>query len=107
MRNVDKKVLKEDRDNFMRDNKYLKDQLAQETAYKEQLLNERSDLVLSNGELTQRVKNLEKELAVLKKRVSDLENIFYKNGVTEEQLEQMLLKDIMICLQEERNQQVK
>ena len=91
MRNFDKKILKEDRDDFARDNKYLKDQLAQEIAHKEQLLNERSDLVLSNGELTQRVQNLEKELAALKKRVSDLENIFYKRGVTKEQLEELII----------------
>ncbi|MBP5344271.1 MAG: hypothetical protein J6Y85_04285 [Alphaproteobacteria bacterium] len=90
MRDVDKKILKEDRDNFMRDNKYLNDQLSQETARNEQLVNERTDLVLSNQELTVRVQKLEAELATLKHRVSALENIFYSNGVTKEQLEQML-----------------
>ena len=90
MRNVDKKRLKEDRDNFMRDNKYLKDQLAQETARNEQLVNERTDLVLFNQELTMRVQKLEAELATLKHRVSALENIFYSHGVTKEQLEQMI-----------------
>ena len=92
MSNVDKKILREERDNFERDNEYLNQQLSLETAHNEQLLNERTDLVFSNGELTQRVQNLEKELAALKKRVFDLENIFYKNGVTKEQLEQMIQK---------------
>ncbi len=37
-----------------------------------------------------RVQKLEAELATLKHRVSALENIFYKNGVSKEQLETML-----------------
>ena len=52
MRNMDKKILKEDRDNFERDNKYLNEQLQGEIAHTEQLLNERTDLVFSNQELT-------------------------------------------------------
>ena len=52
MRNMDKKILKEDRDNFERDNKYLNEQLQGEIAHNEQLLNERTDLVFSNQELT-------------------------------------------------------
>ena len=83
MRNIDKKVLKEDRDNFERENKYLNEQLSMENAHKEQLLNENTDLVLSNRELTYRVQELEK-------RVTALENIFYKNGMTKEQLEELL-----------------
>ena len=85
MRNLEKKILKEDRDNFQRDNEYLTQQLKQETAHKEQLLNENTDLVLSNRELTYRVQELEK-------RVTALENIFYKNGMTKEQLEDLLNK---------------
>ena len=85
LRNFDKKVLKEDRDNFQRDNKYLNEQLQNEIAHSEQLLNERTDLVLSNAELTCRVQELEK-------RVTALENIFYKNGMTKEQLEDLLNK---------------
>ena len=90
MRNIDKKVLKEDRDNFERENKYLNEQLSMENAHVEQLSNQNTDLVLSNAELTQRVQKLEEELAGLKKRVSNLENIFYQNGVTPEQLERMV-----------------
>ena len=90
MRNLDKKILKEDRDNFERDNKYLNDQLSQETARNEQLVNERTDLVLSNQELTIRVQKLETELATLKHRVSALENIFYSHGVSKEQLDEMI-----------------
>ena len=90
MRNLDKKILKEDRDNFERDNKYLNDQLSQETARNKQLVNERTDLVLSNQELTMRVQKLEAELATLKHRVSALENIFYSNGVSKEQLDEMI-----------------
>lgn len=78
MRNIDKKVLKEDRDNFERDNKYLNEQLSMETAHCEQLSNQNTELVLSNAELTLRVQKLEEELATIKKRVSDLENVFYK-----------------------------
>ena len=52
MRNMDKKILKEDRDNFERDNKYLNEQLQGEIAHTEQLLNERTDLVFSNQALT-------------------------------------------------------
>ena len=90
MRNLEKKILKEDRDNFQRDNKYLNEQLAQETAHKEQLLNENTELIWSNQELTNRVQNLEKELATLKQRVSALENIVYSHGVSKEQLESMI-----------------
>ena len=92
MRNFDKKILREDRDNFMRDNKYLNQQLEQETAHKEQLLNERTDLVLSNDQLTLRVQKLEAEVSTLKQRVSVLENIFYSSGVTKEKLEELIAK---------------
>ena len=92
MRNIDKKVLKEDRDNFERENKYLNEQLSMETSHVEQLSNQNTELVLSNAELTQRVQKLEEELAGLKKRVSSLENIFYKSGVTPDQLEEMIQK---------------
>ena len=90
MRNLDKKVLKEDRDNFERENKYLNEQLSMETSHCEQLSNQNTELVLSNAELTTRVQKLEEELAGIKKRVSSLENIFYSHGVTKEQLESMI-----------------
>lgn len=92
LRNLEKKILKEDRDNFERDNKYLNEQLAEEKAYKERYSQENTELIWSNQELTYRVQNLEKELATLKQRVSALENIFYKNGMTKEQLEDLLNK---------------
>ena len=92
MRNIDKKVLKEDRDNFERENKYLNEQLSIETAHAEQLTNQNTELVLSNAELTARVQKLEAELAAIKKRVSDLENIFYKSGVSPDDLEQLIAK---------------
>lgn len=90
MRNIDKKVLKEDRDNFERENKYLNKQLSMETSHVEQLTNQNTELVLSNAELTQRVQKLEEELAGLKKRVSSLENIFYQNGMSPNQLEELI-----------------
>lgn len=90
MRNIDKKVLKEDRDNFERENKYLNEQLSYETAHCEQLSNQKTELVLSNAELTQRVQKLEEELSSLKKRVSSLENIFYQNGMSRNQLEELI-----------------
>ena len=92
MRNIDKKVLKEDRDNFERENKYLNEQLSMENAHCEQLSNQNIELVLSNAELTQRVQKLEEELAGLKKRVSSLENIFYQNGMSSNQLEELIQK---------------
>ena len=92
MRNIDKKVLKEDRDNFERENKYLNEQLSMENAHVEQLSNQNTELVLSNAELTQRVQKLEEELAGLKKRVSSLENIFYQNGMSSNQLEELIQK---------------
>ena len=92
MRNIDKKVLKEDRDNFERENKYLNKQLSMETSHVEQLSNQNTELVLSNAELTQRVQKLEEELAGLKKRVSSLENIFYQNGMSPNQLEELIQK---------------
>ena len=92
MRNIDKKVLKEDRDNFERENKYLNDQLSMENAHCEQLSNQNTELVLSNAELTTRVQKLEEELAGLKKRVSSLENIFYQNGMSPNQLEELIQK---------------
>ena len=92
MRNIDKKVLKEDRDNFERENKYLNDQLSMENAHCEQLSNQNTELVLSNAELTARVQKLEEELASLKKRVSSLENIFYQNGMSPNQLEELIQK---------------
>ena len=94
MRNVDKKILKEERDNFERDNVYLNEQLSIETAHAEQLSNQNTELVLSNAELTARVQKLERELATIKKRVSGLENIFYKNGITPDQLEQMVEQSV-------------
>ena len=92
MRNFDKKILREDRDNFMRDNKYLNEQLSFETAQKERLLNEKTDLSLTNQELTLRVQKLEAEVTTLKQRVSTLENIFYSNGMTKEKLEELIAK---------------
>ena len=92
MRNIDKKVLKEDRDNFERENKYLNEQLSMENAHVEQLSNQNTELVLSNAELTQRIQKLEEELAGLKKRVSSLENIFYQNGMSSNQLEELIQK---------------
>ena len=92
MRNIDKKVLKEDRDNFERENKYLNEQLSMGNAHVEQLSNQNTELVLSNAELTARVQKLEEELAGLKKRVSSLENIFYQNGMSPNQLEELIQK---------------
>ena len=92
MRNIDKKILKEERDNYERDNRYLNEQLSMENAHVEQLTNQNTELVLSNAELTQRVQKLEEELAGLKKRVSSLENIFYQNGMSPNQLEELIQK---------------
>ena len=59
-------------------------------AHCEQLSNQNTKLVLSNAELTARVQKLEEELASLKKRVSCFENIFYQNGMSANQLEEVI-----------------
>jgi len=63
---------------------------ALKNAHCEQLSNQNTKLVLSNAELTARVQKLEEELASLKKRVSSLENIFYQNGLSQNQLEELI-----------------
>lgn len=100
MRNVDKKVLKQEKEDLERDNKYLNQELETHKNYADRLRTERTELVLSNTELTRKVSELEERIQKLEEtvanqsaRISDLENLFYKNGVSEEQLSYMINKN--------------
>jgi len=90
MRNVDKKVLKQDRDDALRDNQYLQEQLATETNHSEQLLTQNTELILTNEELTHKVKDLEDRLSNLEKRMGAVEKFFLTNGVEKEKLEEII-----------------
>ena len=61
------------------------------------LVSEKADLILTNEELTRKVKELEERIAKLEERVAvqgdrimKLENIFYKNGISQEELEEVI-----------------
>ena len=97
MRNIDKKVLKSERDNALNDNQYLQTQLNYADGRIDILTSERTDLVLTNAELTRKVRELEERIQKLEEtvanqssRINDLENLFYKNGVSEQDLEKAI-----------------
>ena len=54
------------------------------------LVSEKADLILTNEELTRKVKELEDRIAKLENRTTKLENIFYKNGISKEKLEEVI-----------------
>ena len=98
--NLDKKVLKVENQDLKRDNEYLNQELETHKTYADRLRTERTELVLSNAELTRKVRELEERIQKLEEtvanqsaRISDLENLFYKNGVSEEQLSYMINKN--------------
>lgn len=98
--NLDKKVLKQEKEDLERDNKYLNQELETNKCYTDGLRAENTNLVLSNTELTRKVRELEERIQKLEEtvatqsgRISDLENLFYKNGVSEEQLNNMIEKN--------------
>ena len=95
--NLDKKVLKQEKEDLKRDNDYLNQELETHKTYADRLRTERTELVLSNTELTIKVRELEERIQKLEEQVSkqssrikDLENLFYKNGVSEEDLEKAI-----------------
>ena len=97
MRNVDKKVLKQEKEDLKRDNDYLNQELETHKTYADRLRTERTELVLSNTELTikvreleERIQKLEEQVSKQSSRINDLENLFYKNGVSEENLEKAI-----------------
>lgn len=100
MRNVDKKVLKQEKEDLERDNKYLNQELETNKCYTDGLRAENTNLVLSNAELSnkvieleERIQKLEEQVSKQSSRIKDLENLFYKNGVSEEQLNNMIDKN--------------
>ena len=97
MRNVDKKVLKQEKEDLKRDNDYLNQELETHKTYADRLRTERTELVLSNTELTikvreleERIQKLEEQVSKQSSRINDLENLFYKNGVSEQDLEKAI-----------------
>lgn len=98
--NLDKKVLKVENQDLKRDNEYLNQELETNKCYTDNLRAENTNLVLSNAELSNKVRELEERIQKLEEtvanqsaRISDLENLFYKNGVSEEQLSYMINKN--------------
>ena len=76
MSGVDKKVITMERDDALRDSLYYQREYNGAELRIEQLINEKTELVCANTALQQ--------------RIYALENIFYKNGVTKEQLEALV-----------------
>ena len=100
MTNVDKKVLKSERDTVVNENQYLQEQLTFSEGRVNSLVPEKTDLTLTNEELTRKVKELEERITKLEETVSTqsdrimkLENIFYKNGISKTQLDEMIEKN--------------
>lgn len=111
MSNVDKKILKQEKDELLQDNQYLNEQLSASEIHCQQLLSNNTDLVLSNSELTKEIQelksrcaNLENKCAIMEneinalnltnqaqqERITNLENIFFENGISASRLEEIL-----------------
>ena len=97
MRNVDKKVLKQEKEDLERDNQYLNQELETNKYYTDNLRAENTNLVLSNTELTikvqeleERIQRLEEQVSKQSSRINDLENLFYKQGVSESKLNELI-----------------
>ena len=97
MTNVDKKVLKLERDTAVNENQYLQEQLTFSEGRVNSLVSEKTDLTLTNEELTRKVNELEERITKLEEtsdsqtdRITKLENIFYKNGISKEKLEEII-----------------
>ena len=61
MTNVDKKVLKSERDTAVNENLYLQEQLTYTEGRVNSLVSEKTDLILTNEELTRKVNDLKRE----------------------------------------------
>ena len=90
MTNVDKKVLKLERDGALNENQYLQEQLTYTEGRVNNLVSEKTDLTLTNEELTRKVNELEERIRKLENRTTKLENLFYKNGISQEELEKAI-----------------
>ena len=90
MRNIDKKVLKLERDTAVNENQYLQEQLIYTEGRVNNLVSEKTELILSTEELTRKVKELEERIVKLENRTTKLENLFYKNGISQEELEKAI-----------------
>lgn len=90
MRNIDKRVLKLERDTAVNENQYLQERLTFSEGRVNSLVSEKTDLILTNEELTRKVKELEERITKLENRTTKLENLFYKNGISQEELEKAI-----------------
>lgn len=90
MTNVDKKVLKSETDTAVNENQYLQEQLTFSEGRVNSLVSEKTDLTLTNEELTRKVNELEERIRKLEIRTTKLENLFYKNGISQEELEKAI-----------------
>lgn len=90
----DKSVLKQERDNATEENRYLNEQLEFEQGHCEELSTQNTKLVLTNSQLTERVKDLEKRLSNLEKRMNAVEKFFIQQGVGKEKLEEIIQDNI-------------
>ena len=54
------------------------------------MVSEKTNLTLTNAELTRKVNELEDKIAKLENRTTKLENLFYKNGISKEELEKAI-----------------
>lgn len=97
LRNIDKKLLKSERDNYKNDAQYYEQQFKQEEAHSEQLLRSNEKLNSKNfsltqkiDELTNRVNQLEIQCSQQDERIKKLENVFFARGMTSQQLEEFL-----------------
>ncbi len=91
--NLDKKALREENNDLKQDNKYLEQELETHKHHANMLLSEKTDLVISNTELNIKIQELEERIAKLENRTTKLENIFYKNGISKTQLDEMIEKN--------------
>ena len=90
MTNVDKKVLKSERDTAVNKNQYLQEQLTYAEGRVNNLVSEKTDLILTNEELSRKVNELEEKIRKLENRTTKLENLFCKNGISQEELEKAI-----------------
>lgn len=97
LRNIDKKLLKSERDYYKNDAEYYEQQYKQEEAHCEQLLRDNDKLNGKNFSLTQKIDDLTKRVSKLEiqcsqqdERIKKLESVFLNYGITSQQIEEIL-----------------
>ena len=97
LRNIDKKLLKSERDYYKNDAEYYEQQYKQEEAHCEQLLRDNDKLNGKNFSLTQKIDDLTRRVNQLEiqcgqqdERIKKLESVFLNYGITSQQIEEIL-----------------